>query len=107
MKKRMKKRLIAGSLMLCCMALVTAVGSVFAGKPGEEKQPDVFLSSKHYNMKIIEKETEYKHTESSAGLEYKNENLNGKSGDHLQALIMTPILIVQAFEENPVIVSRQ
>ncbi len=106
MKKRMKKRLIMGSLMLCCMALVTAVGSVFAGKPGEEKPPDVFLSSEHSNMKIIEKETEYKHTEPNTGLEYKNENMNRKSGGHFQGLIMAPILIAKAFEENPVIVTR-
>ena len=95
-----------GSLMLCCMALVTAVGSTFARKLGEEKPPNVFLASEHYNMIIRDKETEYKHTEPYTGLEYKNENLNGKSGDHLQALIMAPILIVQAFEENPVIISR-
>ena len=95
-----------GSLMLCCMILVTAIGSAFARKLGEEKNPNVFLASEHYNMKLHDKKTEYKHTESNTGLEYKNESLNGKSGGHLQGLIMTPILIVQAIEENPVIVSR-
>ncbi len=88
------------------MALVTAVGSAFARKIGEEKPPNVFLASEHYNMKIRDEKTEYKHTKSYAGLEYRSENLNGKSSDHLQALLMTPFLIVQAFEENPVIVSR-
>lgn len=95
-----------GSLMLCCMVLVAAVGSPFARKLGEEKPPNVFLASEHYSMKIHDKKTEYKHTESYTGLEYKNENLNGKSGDHLQGLIMAPIFIVKAIKENPVIVSR-
>ena len=95
-----------GSLMLCCMILVTAIGYAFARKLGEEKQPNVFLASEHYNMKIHDKKTEYKHTGPYTGLEHKNENLNGKSGDHLQAIFMAPILIVQAFEENQMIVSR-
>ena len=102
----MKKRLIMGSLMICCMALVTAVGPAFARKLGEEKKPNVFLASEHYNMKIHDKKTEYKHTEPYTGLDYKNENLNVKSGDHFQGLIMAPILIVKAIDENPVILSR-
>ncbi len=102
----MKKRLIVGNLMLCCLALVTAVGFTFARKLGEEKPPNAFLSSEHYNTKIHNKETEYKHTEPYTGLEHKNENLNGKSGDHLQGLIIAPIFIIKAIEENPVIVSR-
>ena len=106
MKRRMKKRMIMGSLMLCCMILVTAIGSAFSRKLGDEKE-NVFLASEHYNMKIHDKKTEFKHTKPYTGLDYKNENLNGKSSDHLQALIMAPILIVKAIEENPVIVSRQ
>ena len=94
MKRRMKKRMIMGSLMLCCMILVTAIGSAFARKLGDEKE-NVFLASEHYNMKIHDKKTEY-----------KNENLNGKSGDHLQGLIMTPMLIAKAIDENPVIIPR-
>ncbi len=106
MKKRLKKRLIMGSLMICCMALVTAIGSAFARKLGEEKNPNVFLASKHYNLKIHDKKTEYKHTEPNTGLEYKNESLNGKSGGHFQGLIMAPMLIAKAIDENPVIVTR-
>ena len=102
----MKKRLIMGSLMLCCMILVTAIGSAFSRKLGEEKTPNVFLASEYYNMKIHDKKTEFKHTEPYTGLEYKNENLNGKSGDHLQGLIMAPIVIVKAIKENPMIASR-
>ncbi len=62
----MKKRLIMGSLMLCCMILTT-MGFAFARKLGEEKPPNVFLASEHYNMKIRDKETEYKHTEPYTG----------------------------------------
>ncbi len=102
----MKKRLIMSSLMLCCMILVTAIGYAFARKLGEEKPPNVFLASEHYNMKINDKKTEYKHTEPYTGLEYKNENLNGKSGGHFQGLIMAPLLIAKAIDENPVIVTR-
>ncbi len=91
----MKKKLIMGSLIIYCMALVTAVGFAFARKLGEEKTPNVFLSSKHYNLKIHDKKTEY-----------KNKNLNGKSGDHLQGIIMAPISIVKAINENPMIASR-
>ncbi len=81
--------------MICCMALVTAVGSAYARKLGEEKPPNVFLASEHNNTKIHDKITEY-----------KNENSNGKSGDHLQGLMMAPILIVKAIDEYPEIVSR-
>ena len=91
----MKKRMIIGSLMICCMALVTAVGCTFARKLAEEKPPNVFLASEHNNMKIHDKITEY-----------KNENSNGKSGNHLQALVMAQIFIVTAIDENPVIISR-
>ncbi len=106
MKKRMKKRMIMGSLILCCMILVTAMGPAFARKVGEEKNPNVFLACEHYNLKIHDKKTEYKHTEPNTGLEYKNENLNRKSGGHLQGLMMAPILIAKAIDENPVIVTR-
>lgn len=102
----MKKRLIMGSLMICCMILVTAIGYAIARKLGEEKNQNVFLASEHYNMKIHDKKTEFKHTGSYTGLEYKNENLNGKSGDHLQGLIMAPTFIVKAINENPMIASR-
>ncbi len=102
----MMKRMIIGSLMICCMALVTVVGSASARKLGEEKPPNVFLASEHYNTKIHDKKTEYKHTEPYTGLECKNENLNVKSGNHLQALIMAQIFIVKAIDENPVIISR-
>ena len=103
----MKKKLIMSSLILCCMILVTSIGSAFARKFGEGKNQNVILASEHYNVKIHDKKTEFKHTEPDSGLDYKNENLDGKSGDHMQALIMAPILIVKAIEENPVIVSRQ
>jgi hypothetical protein len=102
----MKKRLIMGSLMICCMALVTAVGFAFTRKRGEEKPPNVFSVSEHYNMKIHDKKTEYKHTEPYTDLLCKNEDLNGKPGDHLQALIMAQVFIVKAIVENPVIISR-
>ncbi len=95
-----------GSLMLCCMILATAIGSAFARKLGEEKPLNVFLASEHYNMKIHDKETEYKHTEPFTDLEYKKENLNGKSGGHFQGLIMAPILIAKAIDEYPEIVSK-
>ena len=102
----MKKKLIMGSLIIYCMALVTAVGFTFARKLGEEKTPNVFLASEHYNMKIHDKKTEFKHTGPYTGLDYKNENINGKSGDHLQGIIMAPISIVKAIKENPMIASR-
>ncbi len=95
-----------GSLMLCCMILVTAIGYAIARKLGEEKTPNVFLACEHYNLKIHDKKTEFKHTGSYTGLEYKNKNLNGKSGDHLQGLIIAPFVIMKAIGENPVIVSR-
>ena len=102
----MKKKLIMGSLILCFMILVTAIGSAFARKLGEEENPNFFLASKHYNLKIHDNKTEFKHTEPCSGLGYKNENLNDKPGDFLQGLIMSPIVISKTIGENPVIISR-
>ena len=77
------------------------MGSAITRELGEEKPPNVFLASKHYNMKIHDKKNEYKHTESYTGLDYKDENLNGKSGGHLQALIMAPIFNSASFRGEP------
>jgi hypothetical protein len=101
----MKKKLIMCRLILCCMLLVTAVGTAFARKLGDEKNPNVVLASEHYNMKIHVEKTEIKQTKPYSGLDNKNENLNGEPGDFLQGLIMTPTAIMKVFAENPAIVS--
>ena len=103
----MMKRLIMGCLIVCCMILVTAKGSVFARRLGEDKNPNVILASERYNMKIQYKQTELKHTDPYSGLDYKNENLNEEPGDFLHGLIMAPIVIMKTIEENPAIISRK
>ena len=102
----MKKKLIMGSLLLCCMILVTAIGSAFARKFGEEKTSNIFSASEHYNLQLHNKETEIKHTEPYFDLVSKNENLNNKPGNFLQGLIVSQIVIVKTIGENPVIISR-
>ncbi len=97
----MKKKMIMCSLILCCMLLVTAVGTVFAKQLGDEKNPNVILASGHYKMNIHVEKTEIKRTEPYTGLD----NLNGKPGDSLQGLIMSPAVIMKALAENPSIVS--
>ena len=101
----MKKKLIMCSLMLCCLLLVTAVGTAFAKKLGDEKNPNVILASEHYNMKIHVEKTEIKHTKPYSGLDNKNENLNEEPGDFLQGLIMAPTAIMKVFADNPAIVA--
>ncbi len=101
----MKNKLIMCSLILCCMVLVTAVGSAFARKLGDENNPNVNLANEHYNMKIHVEKTEIKHTAPYTGLDIKNENLNRKPGDFLQGFIMAPSVIMKVIKENPLIVS--
>jgi len=103
----MMKRLIMGGLIVCCMLLVTAKGSVFARRLVEDKNPNVVFASEHYDVKIRYKKTELKHADPYSGLDYKNENLNEGPGDYLQGLIMAPIAIMKTFGENPVIISKQ
>ncbi|MCP4266240.1 MAG: hypothetical protein GY777_11815 [Candidatus Brocadiaceae bacterium] len=100
----MMKRLIMGCLVVCCMILVTAKGSAFDRRLGEDKDPNVILASEHYNMKIQYKQTELKHTDPH---DYKNENLNEEPDDYLQGLIMAPIVIIRTIGENPVIMSKE
>ncbi len=100
----MMKRLIMGCLIVCCMILVTAKGSAFARKLGEDKNPNVILASERYNMKIQYKQTELKHADP---YDYKNENLNEEPGDYLHGLIMAPIVIIKTIGENPVIISKE
>jgi hypothetical protein len=88
------------------MLLVIVVDSAFALKLSEEKNSNVVFASVHYNMKIHDKITEFKNTESYTGLDCKNEDLNGKPDDHYQSLMMAPITIVKTIGENPFIVSR-
>ena len=101
----MKKKMIMFSLILCCTLLVTAVGTAFARKLDDGKNPNVILASGHYKMNIHVEKTEIKRTEPYTGLDNKNENLNGKPGDSLQGLIMSPAVIMKALAENPSIVS--
>ncbi len=102
----MMKRLIMGSLIVSCMILVTAKGSVFARRLGEDKNPNVILASQCYNVKIHDKKIELKHNYPYSGLDYKNESINGESGDCLQGLIMAPMVIMKTIGENPVFISR-
>jgi hypothetical protein len=101
------KRLIMGSLIVCCIMLVTAKGPVFARKLGEDKNPNIILASERYAAKIHYKKTELKHTDHYSRLDHKNENLNEEPGDYLQGLIMAPVAIMKTIGENPVIISRK
>ncbi len=88
----MKKKLIRCSLMLCCLLLVTAVGTAFAKNLGDEKNPNVVLVNGHYNTNLHVEKTKIKRTEPD---------------DFLQGLIMAPSVIMNVFAENPSIVSSK
>ncbi len=103
----MIKRLIMGSLIVCCIILVTAKGSVLARRLGEDKNLNVHFASEHYNMKIYDEKIELNDTNLYFGLDYKNKSINDKPGDCLQGLIMAPMVIMKTIGDNPVIISRQ
>ncbi len=104
--ERMKKRRIIGSLMICCMALVTAAGCTFSRKLAEEKPPNVFLASEHNNMKTQDKNPGFICSESYTNTDNNNENNQRKSGDCIQGLILTPKVITKTICENYEIISN-
>ncbi len=100
----MKKKLIIGVLVLCSMILVA--GSVFAIQTYNVKYSDVFLEDERYNQKIHDKKPGLKCSEYNSGTDYNNENNQEESGDYIQGLILTPMIITKTICENHEIISN-
>ncbi len=100
----MKKKLIIGVLVLCSMILV--VGSVFAIQFGNVKNSDVFLENERYNQKTQYKNSGFICSESYTNTDNNNENNQRKSGDYIQGLILTPMVITKTICENYEIISN-
>jgi hypothetical protein len=103
-RKKMKKKLIFGVLVLCSMVLV--VGSVFAIQTYNVKCSDVFLEDEGYNQKINDKKPGLKCSEYKSGTDYNNENNQGKPGDYIQGFILAPMVITKVVCENHEIISN-
>ncbi len=101
----MKKKQIIGRLILCCIILITAIGTVFAKKFGEERDSKVFTACEYLNIETFDKKSELEHTGPCAVPDYENESIKGEHVGFLEGLIVAPVLITKSIVGNQVLVS--